>query len=332
MGFAQYDVKKVEKVKAKVSGTERIRYFDGIGEDVQKATSLETAIKMSKLDFEVVKYPIDYRVEVPTTIGTTVKNHHEVPKFFATVRKDTGEALGVVGERYEILQNQEAFDFLDSMAAEAKFETAGSYGSSGAKSFITMSTEPMNILGDEFKPYMLFTNSFDGSGSIRVMFTPIRVFCSNCLAMAIKNATSKLTIRHSRSMQERLKVAREILLGNSQYMEAIKEMSEKMALKPYTSEQFKALVKARFSVPEDANELAVARADEHIAALLKAYNQDDLQNYNNTVYKAVQAFADYESHKPVFRQTTTMRYKNIDTIRNGMPMTNAIASELMAAL
>ena len=329
MGIAKYDVQREER-KARAVGTERVRYFDGIGEDVRKASSLETAITTAKLDFEVVKYPIDYRVDVPTTIGTTVANHHEVPKFFATVRKDTGEALGIVGQGYQILQNREAFDFLDSMAAEAKFETAGSYGRDGAKSFITMSTEPMKILGDEFKPYMLFTNSFDGSGSIRVMYTPIRVFCSNCLAIAIKQATNKISIRHSISMKERLETARRVLLGNTQYMEAIKSISEEMALKPYTSEQFKALVKARFATPEYVSDLAKARAEEHIAALLQAYNQDDLQNFNGTVYKAVQAFADYESHKPVFRNTATMQYKNIDTVRNGMPMTNAIANELMA--
>jgi len=333
MAIAQYDAKKVKERKNinVVVGTERANYFDGIGKKVAKATDVETAVKLSGLDFEVVKYPISYKVEVPTTIGTSIVNHHDIPNNFATVRKDTGEALGIVTKGYEILQNQEAFDFLDSLAAEAKFETAGLYGR-GARSFITMSTEPMKILGDEFKPYMLFTNSFDGSGSIGCMFTPIRVFCSNCLTRAIREAVNKIYIKHTRSMKDRLNASREILLGNTAYMAELKKEAENMAKMSYTSAQFKALVTARFGVDDNASELEKAKAEININALLEAYNQEDLQNFNNTVYKAVQAFADYESHRPAFRNTASLQYKNINTVMHGMPLTNSVASELMSAV
>ena len=100
-----------------------------------------------------------------------VDTHLPFPKQFATIRTDTMEPIGVVGEKYEILQNIEAFNFLDSLVGDAKFETAGLYGG-GSKSFITMSTEPIKILDDEFAPYILFTNAFDGSGAVRVMLPP----------------------------------------------------------------------------------------------------------------------------------------------------------------
>ena len=327
MGIAQYDVNKVNAM-----GTERKMYFEGIGVDVQQAHSLETAINVSGLNFEVNKYPLSFMTQVPQQLGTQtvlVDVPHPYPNQFATVRTDTLEPLGVVGKDYQILQNIEAFDFLDSLVGDAKFETAGLYGN-GAKSFITMSTEPMKILDDEFAPYILFTNSFDGSGAVRVMFTPIRVFCSNALVRAIKNATNKLSIRHSSNLQSRLDNARYVLLNNTNYLNALKAESEKLAVTPFSAEAFEALARTLFPVNTEDSELVQVRNEAQIEALLRAYRQDDLANFNNTAYKVVQAVADFESHKPVVRQTNQMDLKNIKTVMLGMPLLNMVTERMLA--
>lgn len=326
MGFAKFDVKNELKNKGAV-GTERTKYFDGVGTDVSEVTSLDYAIKKAGLDFEVVKLPVYYPINGEMEMK-------KIENQFTTVRTDTMEPLGVVGKNYEILQNIDAFQFLESMVAdgEARFETAGSYGPGGAKSFITMSTEPMNILGDEFKPYILITNSFDGSGSVRVMFTPIRIFCSNCIARAIKTAENKISVKHSSRLEVNLRAGREILLGNSNYMEAIKQEAETMAKLSLSEDKFKEIVNAMFGVSdaEKATETAKFRAEETINQIMKAYNQDDLQNFNNTAYKAYQAFADFESHMPTFRATETLKYKNITNVMKGMPILNEATKRIMA--
>lgn len=327
MGIAQYDVEKV-----KAMGTERKMYFEGIGVNVQQAHSLETAINVSGLNFEVAKHPLAFMTQVPQQLGNQtvlVDVPRPYPNQFATVRTDTMEPLGMVGKDYQILQNIEAFDFLDSLVGDAKFETAGLYGN-GAKSFITMSTEPMKILDDEFAPYILFTNSFDGSGAVRVMFTPIRVFCSNTLVRAIKNATNKLSIRHSSNLQSRLDNARYVLLNNTNYLNALKAESEKLAVTPFSAEAFEALARRLFPVNAEDSELIQVRNEAQIEALLRAYRQDDLQNFNNTAYKVVQAVADFESHKPAFRQTNQMDLKNIKTVMLGMPLLNQITEQMLA--
>lgn len=327
MGIAQYDVNKVNAM-----GTERKLYFEGIGVNVQQAHSLETAINVSGLNFEVAKHPLSFMTQVPQQLGTQtilVDVPHPYPNQFATVRTDTLEPLGIVGKDYQILQNLEAFDFLDSLVGDAKFETAGLYGN-GAKSFITMSTEPMKILDDEFAPYILFTNSFDGSGAVRVMFTPIRVFCSNALVRAIKNATNKLSIRHSSNLQSRLDNARYVLLNNTNYLNALKAESEKLAVTPFSAEAFEALARSLFPVNTEDSELVQVRNEAQIEALLRAYKQDDLANFNNTAYKVVQAVADFESHKPVFRQTNQIDLKNIKTVMLGMPLLNMVTERMLA--
>jgi serine/threonine protein kinase len=46
----------------------------------------------------------------------------------ANVRTDTKAVLGVVGRRYRVFQNHEAFDFMDALVGDklAMYETAGS--------------------------------------------------------------------------------------------------------------------------------------------------------------------------------------------------------------
>ena len=60
-----------------------------------------------------------------------------------------------------------------------------------------------------------------------------------------------------------------------------------------------------------------------------AYNQDDLQNFNNSAWKVVQAIADLESHKMLFRQTETAKFANLKTVMAGMEMTNMVTNRLL---
>lgn len=298
-------------------------YFDNCGVEVKDATSMEQAIQLAKLDYEVEKKPL--YLQSPLRI---VKDH------FATVRTDTKEPLGIVGNNYTILQNHEAFGFLDSLFNEgAKFETAGEYRNGGA-SFITCSTEPINILGDAITPYILFMNSFDGSGAVRGMFTPVRVFCSNCIMRATKQSINKFSIRHTSQIESKLEQAKQILLANTQYMESLKEEAKILSTTPLSEDQF---IKIASSIDEfaPASEgdpaIISARQIKRLEALLNAYRSDDLENFKNTAYKAVQATADYESHKPDFHKVRDP-YKNFQSVVAMMPIMNTMTDRILASV
>lgn len=315
MGFARFDNRKT--------------YFDSIGSEIQNASSLENAIQLAGLDYTVEKQKIYTQQPIKGENGNSI--FVPIPDTFATVRTDTGAALGIVKKNYQILQNHEAFDFMDSViAGGAKFETAGTFKKNEAASFITCSTEPIKILDDEIAPYLLFMNSFDGTGSVRCMFTPIRIFCSNCLARAIKSAMNKIAIRHSTSMKERLESSKEILLQNTKYLEALKQEAEKLATTPFSKETFEALARELFPSQETDSNLIKIRNEAMIEQLLLAYSQPDLQNFNNTAYKVVQAIADFESHKPQMKKSKDVDFANMKTVIMGMPMLNMIADRMNA--
>ena len=337
--YANYDAKKVAKVLEAVDNSERRAWYETQGVTLDNVTSLDVALKLSGLDFEVEKKPVYFN----STFGMTNEAGKNLPpKFtkiegqFTTVRTDTMQPFGVVTDTYEILQNRDAFDFLDSLVVEgAKFETAGFFKKNGAASYITMSTEPMEILGDEFDPFMMISNGHDGGSAVKVCLTAIRAVCRNTAILALKKASNLVTVQHSKKMYDKLLVAQEVLLSNTKYMEELKIVAEELAVKPFSEEAFEALAYKLYPIEEEKSEIIQIRNLAQIEHLLRAYKQDDLQNFNGTAWKALQAVSDVNSHPLRFRETKKIAANGtpeFQIVHNGMPLLNKVFNILMEAV
>ena len=278
MAFAQFNARKT--------------YFDGIGTKLNGIQKTEQAIQLSGLDYTVEKQPI------------YLANGNEIPNKFATVRTDTNEALGIVGKNYQVVQNIEGFSFLDELTGNggADFECAGSIGN-GKGAYMLARTDKLKILDDDFDPYMLFINSHDGSSPVKCMFTPIRTFCSNCLALATKQASVNLTVRHNSTVKDKLQIAQGVMKQHTAYISDIRKDAEILATTQFTKEQFENALYTLIKVKEGASETLQERAETARLGLMSAYNQHELQNFNNTGWKALQAVADYASHYLPNRKT-----------------------------
>ncbi len=134
----------------------------------------------------------------------------------ATVRTDKNKALGIVGDTYGIVQNEEAFTFIDTICSGGVadhapvIECAGVLGN-GERVFITAKFPDDIILDnkgdDRVEMYMVFTTSHDGTGSVKCMVTPTRVVCNNTLNVAMANNKGCLSLRHSSNIMQRLDIA-----------------------------------------------------------------------------------------------------------------------------
>lgn len=291
------------------SQKERSLYFDGAGNDVVGALSSYEAMELGGLNYDVVKK------EIMTADGLII------PDKFATVRTDTNEVLGVVGKNYNIVQNSEGFAFVDDIISEgAQYECAGTYdGGKGA--WMCAKTDPIKILDDDFDPYILFTNSFDGTGTIKAMFTPVRTFCSNCFVKAEKQAQNKISIRHTRDAKDRLYIAKDTLLQHSRYLDSIKQFSEDMAVTQFTRDDFAKLSEQLIPMKEEYKQGMQERVEQARNELMVAYNEADLNNFNNSAYRALMAVSDYESHRQPIRQTNNQQIY-LKRVMAGMVMLN----------
>jgi len=196
--------------------------WHGLGTVVDGYPTSAQALKFAGLDYTVVKRPLftldnlnnEFRQGqiLPAEAGV------EVPDFYATMRTDTEQVLGVVGKDYGVVQNVDAFSFFDSIVGGGdgiRYETAGALGK-GERIFITAKLPSYIRVGkdDLIEQYLFLTTSHDGGGSITAAFTPVRIVCNNTLNAAMRNHKNAVRIRHSSGAGDRLKQAH-ILMGIS---------------------------------------------------------------------------------------------------------------------
>lgn len=289
----------------------RKTYFENIGNDVTKCNKIQDVLKSSGLDYRVEKKEL------------YLEDKKHVDNWYATVRDDNNSVLGVVGKDYCVLDNIEGFEFINEIinGNDTMFESAGSWDK-GRRAFIVAKTKSLNICGDEFTPYILFTNSHDGSGSIKVMFTPIRVLCSNTIILAEEKAQMKISIRHSKNAKDRLKIAQEVLSANSDYIEKLKRNAEIMNSVDLPREEFIRLVGIMTGVEKDnLTNIKRQRAEQTLNEIKERYNAQDLQRMNETVWRAVQCISDWECHRQVLRETNNPEIQ-LYRVMSGMKFLN----------
>lgn len=191
--------------------------WHGLGQVISDYPTSTEALKFAGLDYTVEKrklftYDSENQKADPDT--DIVIPEIEVPNYYATVRTDTEDVLGVVGRDYEIVQNIDAFSFFDSIVGGhgIQYETAGALGN-GERIFITAKLPDYIKVGREdlIEQYLFLTTSHDGFGSITAAFTPVRIVCRNTLNAAFRNCSNSIKIRHTSSVTERLEQAHKVM-------------------------------------------------------------------------------------------------------------------------
>ena len=192
--------------------------WHNLGQVIDRYPTSSEAIQHAGLDYIVEKRPLftyDTAKHIGKTADSIIIPEIAVPNFFATVRADTEQVLGVVGNDYEVVQNRDAFSFFDAIVGGGEgilYETAGALGN-GERVFITAKLPDYIKVGrkDMIEQYLFLTTSHDGLGSITAAFTPIRIVCNNTLNAAMQSNSNAIKIRHTASAGERLKQAHTLM-------------------------------------------------------------------------------------------------------------------------
>ncbi len=207
--------------------------WHGLGKILKKRPkTIQEAIKASGLDWEVRQIPVKITVDGKTRAITDDEGN---PLYFANVREDTGDALGIVSKRYTPVSNQSAFEFLAGIfGSEMHFETAGSL-MRGRRVWVMMKIpEYIEVGGDAIGQYAFISNSHDGKSSVLAAMTPVRIVCQNTLGAAVsraKNADAQrtYTIRHLGDMDAKIAEARNVLDVTVNYYKQFAKVGDKLA-------------------------------------------------------------------------------------------------------
>jgi phage/plasmid-like protein (TIGR03299 family) len=219
-------------------------------------------------------------VNVPSHLSSD-KNYQYVIRTNPTDNTQT-DILGVVGERYHVLQNEDLFSFGDNILdGGGRWETAGSIRG-GRVVFGSLALERETVLdpngvADKVKTYLLINTSHDGSIAIQASITPVRVVCANTLNLALgskrgRNAIKQtFKIRHTQTASGKVQVARETLGLANKYMDAFDVMAKAMIEKEITAQQFNDIVLAAYPKPDETKKGALTRWTNKIDVINDIY-------------------------------------------------------------
>jgi phage/plasmid-like protein (TIGR03299 family) len=250
----------------------------------------EAACRKAGLDWEAELAPL-----VTADTGAAVEHR-------AVRRKTDGRVLGVVGPRYCVLQNRDAFGwfqpFLD--AREAALHTAGSLrGGSRVWVLARLNRDPLVVApGDEVEKYILLSHGHDGTLAVRVGFTPVRVVCANTLSMAHDADASRLIrVRHTRDVRENLARVRDAMNRANAAFEATAEQYRLLARRSINQADLRRYV--RRVLKADDRENVSARTENlvrEVMGLCEAGRGNGLPAVRGTYWAAYNGLTEWLAH------------------------------------
>jgi phage/plasmid-like protein (TIGR03299 family) len=305
--------------------------WHGLGTPVSTEVTASEAIKLAGLSWKVELQPVFAGAGLVQTCVAGVK---------ATVRNSDQRALGVVGDRYMPVQNEDAFAFFDSVVGEGQaiYHTAGSLDGGRRVWVLAKLPGEVRLQQDEVtEKYLLLMNSHDGSTALRMLFTPVRVVCQNTLNLALRGGAAEgIAIRHTASATTRIDQARRALgLANEYYANFSVEAARLMAA-PYADMQMRGLVETLF--PGNLDDLST-RTQHHRDKVLELFEfGQGHARIRGTAWAALNAVAEFADHyrSPRVRPGDSRDEKRLSSVWMGSAATlkraahEAISSQLAA--
>jgi phage/plasmid-like protein (TIGR03299 family) len=297
---------------ATIQGKPAIAYYGetpwhGLGQVLQKPATAAEAIAAAQLDWDVTKVPLHFRYG---------GSYLPVPNRYGIVRADrlpqTGlpPVLGIVGKEYRPLQNREAFAWFDPIVGEgaAIYHTAGALGDGERVWLLAKLPGELQVIGDDSADkFLLLSNSHDGSSSVQIKFTPVRVVCQNTLTMALRGG-SCLNVPHTRALADRLKAARDTLGIINRRFEDITADFRSMAFSPVSSARLAGYLAEVFPEPareeDDRARSRVKQARQESARLFEEGKGNAAPGVRGTLWAAYNGVAEFVDY--------AIRYRNAD--------------------
>ena len=291
--------------------------WHGLGTAVEDAPTSADAIRLAGLDWDVVKTPM------------FTESGLEIPNYRANIRSTDNKVLGVVTDRYQVVQNREAFDFTDAMIGEGcQYETAGSlFG--GKKIFLLAKTNTVKILGDDVEPYMCFTNNHDGFGSIRCCMTPIRVVCNNTVNLALQKAKRIWSTNHVGDLATKLEEAKYTLGMANTYMEELAKEADVLANTNLSEDEVAKILDEMFPVATEDSDRKKRNVEEIKDKFYVCMFAPDILKFKGTAWQAINAMSDFATHTAPKRATASYQENNFDRVLNGHAMIDQMYSKIL---
>lgn len=284
--------------------------WHGLGTKVKEAPASRDALILAGLNWKVIQEPI------------FTDTREQIEGYKVNIRDSDRKPLGVVTERYKVIQNEEAFAFTDELLGEGvKYETAGSLQGGRKVWLLAHMPHEYIISGERISPYLLFSNTHDGSGAIKVALTPIRVVCQNTLNLALSSAKRCWSMIHTGDIRGKMQEARNTLFMAQTYMDELGKEFENLRMKKITDKQVMEYIEILLpmednSTPQQTKNIRKLREDMK----MRYFDAPDLQHVGNNAYRFVNAVSDFATHAEPLRKTANYKENMFARTVEGNPL------------
>lgn len=261
------------------------------------------ALAASGLDFRVMKqkaYTEDGRI---------------LPNTAVNIRESDNAILGVVADKYGLVQNTDAFAMLEPYLSTGGKITHVGMTQQGMV-FMLAEIDAMNILGDNYTLYALGMNSFNARYGCSVLLTCHRIVCQNMFANLIPQAKKMGTYFFHKSKAEE-KVVRAASVSKSIHVfeNAFEDKLKLLAASPLTDTIVNKFLDLVFPMrlDESAPRFAAYKEnnEETRAMFLKEYYETpDNANFVGTNLGLINAYYDYLSHRPELKTDSKRKWED----------------------
>lgn len=295
--------------------------WHGLGTKVAEALSSVDALATAGLDWEVVQK------ELFTKDGILVKNQ------YANVRESDQTVLGVVSERYRIIQNREAFAFTDELLGKGvRYETAGSLREGRRTWILARLPKTLQIQGDKIMPYLVFSNAHDGSSAVKVAMTPVRVVCNNTLNYALQTADRTWSTKHTGNIEAKLEDAKMTLFMAEDYLNELKKENMKLSKRKVSDMEARLFTNMLLPIDDHATEKMAQNVLKQREDLMKRYlYAPDLKQVENNGYRFMNAVSDFATHAQPLRKSASYQENLFLKTMDGNPLMDKALQLLKAA-
>ena len=288
----------------------REKPWHGLGVKVMEAPTSKDALILAGLDWKVEQKPI------------FTETNQLIPGYKANVRDIDDKTLGVVSDKYKVIQNDEAFAFTDALLGEGvRYETAGSL--KGGKTVWMLARLPQEYIigGEHICSYLVFSNTHDGSGAVKVAMTPIRVVCSNTLNLCLSTAKRSWSMIHTGDINQKLEEAKNTLFLAQNYMTELGKEFDSLNQKKITDKEIEEYIELLIPMkdnPTPLQEKNILKLREDLRA--RYYKAPDLKDLGHTAYRFINAVSDFATHSSPLRKNNNYQENVFAKTMNGNPM------------
>lgn len=166
--------------------------WHGLGQKLDPTATVDQWRTAAGLDWEALTAPVQF----PTSKGLESFGGRTV-----IYRSDDHRPLGVVSDKYKLVQPAQVMDFFRDLVETQEgwtLETAGCIqGGKKIWALANMGLDFEAVPNDPVKGYALISTATDGTLATAVRFTSIRVVCNNTMTAALSYTKNKVSVRHN---------------------------------------------------------------------------------------------------------------------------------------